>query len=656
MKRQITYSFLHRLLPAVAALFITAGPASAADFYLVAEEYAKTLPGGEVVTMWGYKQANASFTSFDDLSSPGPTLIVPPGDTELRIHLMNGLEVPTSLVIPGLNTELFPVRAPNGRVVSFTTETAPGDTTTYSWTAKPGSYIYQSGTHVAVQIQMGLVGAAKQNAAPGVAYGGDANVDSTFANEVDLVYTEIDPGLHAAVADGSYGTPAFPSTVDYRPKYFLINGEPWPNLTSGLGPATAAVAVTDNPTQGAGLVTLTATADEIEGGGQGDVLVRFYNASLQTHVPVFNGISPRAIGEDGNRYAYSMHQNAILLAAGKTKEAILDDPTVDTVRVYDRRLFLTNGSTVTGGMLVEVNLSGSDSLITGAEYFVGADPGVGNGIPMDAVDGAFDSSHEELTVEVDISDPGAWPAGSYPVFYVRSVDGLGNWGVAMPTVLHVSEAGFVDSVVVVSATYADGDLSVTAATSALPGTAGLEVDGLGILAYNASTNLYEATFEGVADPGAILVTSSLGGSDARPVPWPMSPSPLGADEELEGADLMAKLVILRTINQPTRSRFVVEVAAVNLPAGVLPYAVGWGVLDDYDPATNIYRGTFQYSGEIPDSVAVTVDGGEILDEKEIPYPAFTKAKRIHKSLKKGLIRMPSAVNELRKQPHLRKTR
>jgi len=30
------------------------------------------------------------------------------------------------------------------------------------------------------------------------------------------------------VSDNTYGGPSFPSSLDYEPKYFLINGEPYP--------------------------------------------------------------------------------------------------------------------------------------------------------------------------------------------------------------------------------------------------------------------------------------------------------------------------------------------------------------------------------------------------------------------------------------------
>jgi hypothetical protein len=41
-----------------------------------------------------------------------------------------------------------------------------------------------------------------------------------------LFFSEIDPVLHDAVASGNYGEgKAVTSTINYRPRYFLVNGK-----------------------------------------------------------------------------------------------------------------------------------------------------------------------------------------------------------------------------------------------------------------------------------------------------------------------------------------------------------------------------------------------------------------------------------------------
>ena len=63
------------------------------------------------------------------------------------------------------------------------------------------------------------------------------------------------------------------------------------------------------------------------------------------------------------------------------------------------------------------------SAIMAAEYFIGPDPGEGDGTPMNASDGLFDSPAESLTANVDTS---AWTRGSYRLS-ARARDAAGNW-------------------------------------------------------------------------------------------------------------------------------------------------------------------------------------------------------------------------------------
>jgi len=66
------------------------------------------------------------------------------------------------------------------------------------------------------------------------------------------------------------------------------------------------------------------------------------------------------------------------------------------------------------------------SRIAGAEWFIGTDPGVGNGTAMAAGDGAFDSPSEAVTGTIDVR---SWSRGSYRVF-ARAADAGGRWSSA----------------------------------------------------------------------------------------------------------------------------------------------------------------------------------------------------------------------------------
>jgi hypothetical protein len=304
-----------------------------AEYWLRAETLTKTMPvTNEAVTMWGFAQCiDGTYASCTPATVPGPRLTVPVGDTVLTIHLINNLTgpliEPVSLVIPGQTIVPTPVRNLDGRVRSFTAEAPPDNATTvtYSWAnMKPGTYLYQSGSHPAVQVQMGLYGAVTMDFAVGQAYG----PSTAFAAEALLLFSEIDPVLHSQVADGSYGTTGMTSTMNYEPKYFLINGEPF-----------------------------SATSTPLPAGNAGsNVLLRFLNAGLQSHVPVIQGTHLSIVSEDGNTYPFAKRQYSLLLPAGKTTDAIFTPTTSGTYAIYDRRLALTNGAATGGGLLVNLGV------------------------------------------------------------------------------------------------------------------------------------------------------------------------------------------------------------------------------------------------------------------------------------------------------------
>ncbi len=321
------------------ALAIAATPGFAADYWLWAGPTTLTMPDtGEVITAWGYAQDTTN--SFGDgldgtVTVPGPTLVVPPGDNTLTIHLYNnGLPEAVSIVIPGQVAALSPVKVADGlgrqRAHAFTAEAANGAEQTYSWSnLKPGTYLYHSGSHPQVQVQMGLYGGIKHDAVAGQAYSG-----VPYDAEVTLLYSEIDPALHAAVAGGTYGTAAYPSTINYLPKYFLVNGKPFAAGDPALAAGTA---------------------------GQ-KTLIRFLNAGLKTHVPVIHGLDMQLVAEDGNPYPYVRNQYSAFLPASKTIDALIAPAATSTSAVYpvyDHRLNLTNSTLPEGGMLSYLSVAGA---------------------------------------------------------------------------------------------------------------------------------------------------------------------------------------------------------------------------------------------------------------------------------------------------------
>jgi FtsP/CotA-like multicopper oxidase with cupredoxin domain len=312
-------------------------------YYLRADATTKTMPDGQTVTMWGFALDSAFGAKDGAVTVPGPILTVPQDKQNLVINLDNDLPVSVSIIIPGqINTIMTPVKFTDDRgrqrIQSFTHETEPNNIApvVYKWkNVKSGTYLYHSGTHPAVQVQMGLYGCLTKNEEVKKGPVQDlAYTDVPYDAEVVLYFSEIDPALHQAVADGNYG-PDKPvtSTMNYQPKYYLINGQAY---SPGLLPQPA-------------------------GGPNDRVLLRFVNAGIETHVPVLQDLYMTVVAEDGYPYKYTKEQYSLILPALKTKDAIIVPAAAGTYPVYDRRLRLTNVGASPGGMLTFLEVAANEA-------------------------------------------------------------------------------------------------------------------------------------------------------------------------------------------------------------------------------------------------------------------------------------------------------
>lgn len=321
-----------------------ASNAAAVDVYLKTEASDVTLPGipaDITAPVWKFVCDDASVvppaTNAECVdSSAGARIDAIAGDP-LNVILNNTLTTPVSLVIPGQMGSGDPVPFLDGksrsRARSLTKETAAGASETYSWTSlKAGTYLYQSGTYQSLQIPMGLHGALVVAADTGLcstAFAAYSDAESCYDTEAVVLFSEIDPVQNrrtaAAAANGtplnatcaalSSGTldSGYPCSIDYQPTYLLLNGE-----TTGTPlPAVA----------------------------QGDlVLFRFLNAGLRSHTPTMLGEDLALLAEDGNRYpGLVKKQSAVLLAAGKTLDALVVTPSADiTFSLFDRMPSFSN--------------------------------------------------------------------------------------------------------------------------------------------------------------------------------------------------------------------------------------------------------------------------------------------------------------------------
>ena len=339
VNRDSARSSFRRLWPCALALGLAAPADAQHSVALVADKTTITiaLPDNRTVAVpvWGFGldangDGDLADTEQGDLpvSVPGPRIVVPAGASSLQIALKNNLAVPVSLVIPGQAFDAAVVRQ-GDRVYSMTPEAAAnGGSHTYTFAnLKPGTFLYQSGTHQAVQVQMGLYGAMTHDFDAGEAYDGIA-----YDNEALLLYSEIDVALHKAVDAGNYGTPSGPtSTIDYAPSLYLVNGKSYAN----------------------DLVT-----PPLPGGVAGQrTLLRLLNAGLKSHAPTVQNGAFSIVAEDGNKYPYARGQAVLLLAAGKTHDAVWVPSAAGVYGVYDRFLSLNAAGQGSAGMLAKLGVA-----------------------------------------------------------------------------------------------------------------------------------------------------------------------------------------------------------------------------------------------------------------------------------------------------------
>jgi FtsP/CotA-like multicopper oxidase with cupredoxin domain len=168
-------------------------------------------------------------------------------------------------------------------------------------------------------------------------------------------------------------------------------------------------------------------------------------------------------------------------ASGNWGDAVAVDLVIDKTAPTVSNVTATPNPTG-GAITVTLTADASDgeSNIARAEWYEGADPGAGNGTPMEALDGAFDTASESLTATIDMS---GFSAGDHTL-YVRARDAAGNWSAADSVVLTVQppDAIFADS-------FASGDLTAWNGGAVGPvsvtAAAAMDGDGFGMEAVMA---------------------------------------------------------------------------------------------------------------------------------------------------------------------------
>lgn len=146
------------------------------------------------------------------------------------------------------------------------------------------------------------------------------------------------------------------------------------------------------------------------------------------------------------------------------------------------------GPVFTNIIEVQSNEGFTKIAVSQAEYFWDADPGAGNGNPVLAADGNFDSVFEQLS-KTGVATPG----GGLHKFSVRIKDNMGIWGPVFTNVINVQQTSASPIMAISQAEYFwDTD----------PG----EGNGTALLAADAS---FDSSFEQLTDAGITLPANGL---------------------------------------------------------------------------------------------------------------------------------------------------
>jgi len=260
-------------------------------FTLTAKSGTILMPDGNSVFNWSYTNGTNAF------QFPGPYLCVNQGDL-VTIHLKNTLPEATSIMFPGLEGVLANgVPAQPEYTAGALTSLVPSaaaltGTMTYTFTAtNAGTYLYESGTDMGKQVQMGLYGALivrPASTSPGVACAYScAETAYDPATEFVMLLSELDPGLHQAVERNT----AYDVTTLHQ-RYWLINGRAFPDT---IAPNNSPLL----PAQPYSSLVHINITDVALNPGQAPALVRYLNAGALGHPFHPHGQNGRVVGRDG---------------------------------------------------------------------------------------------------------------------------------------------------------------------------------------------------------------------------------------------------------------------------------------------------------------------------------------------------------------------
>jgi len=294
-------------------------------FTLTAGDGFVSTPDGNSIYMWSYGNSTRGF------QLPGPTLCVTAGQP-VTIILHNTLPEATSIVFPGQKgvkangNPAQPQLGTGGSLTSLVQGAAANTgSVTYTFTAgSPGTYLYESGTDVNKQVQMGMYGALvvrpSGNTCPAGATLCQVNdrLDSAYSPTHEYVFllSEVDPDVHLAVER------SLPIDWNaFRARYFMINGRSMPDT---LAPNNASWL----PNQPYGALVHIRPYDKVN--NPSPAVIRYLNAGSVNYPFHPHGSDERVVNKDGHAMAGPAGQDLAYLKydidvqPGQSMDALMD--------------------------------------------------------------------------------------------------------------------------------------------------------------------------------------------------------------------------------------------------------------------------------------------------------------------------------------------
>jgi FtsP/CotA-like multicopper oxidase with cupredoxin domain len=280
---------------------------------LTGTSFSLTAKSGQIATGDGNSMLTWGFAddTTGQMQYPGPTLIVNEGDV-ITVNLSNDLAEPVSIVFPGQSGVVAaPVSTDGDDQGLVTLEADTGETVSYTFTAsEPGTYMYQSGSNVEVQIEMGLVGALIVRPAMGANFAYN-NAGTEFDREFLFFLTEMDRSAHEGLSGGIALDPA-----GYRATLWFINGRNGPDTMYPSGAEAPWL-----PTQPYGALVRAHPSER--------VLLRIIGAGRDPHPFHHHGNNTWQIAQDGRLLASSQAATAeypdFVESGGKITDGSVND-------------------------------------------------------------------------------------------------------------------------------------------------------------------------------------------------------------------------------------------------------------------------------------------------------------------------------------------